>query len=141
MDCKDLSNFQCLLHLSFSTVILAEEKSVIQWIIFFLELIYEHLIATDIQNSFFSYTLKTSLLNLMDFQYFWNCSNFEIYEIDIIIYKCSAYLIEATFQMYFQKIYSFIKFRNLSTEFSQFKNWKISIFFLEILTFFAFLVL
>ena len=97
---------------------------------YFLELIYEHLMTNNIQSLFFSCTLKTSLLNLTDFQYFWNCSIFEIYEIDIIIiYKCSAYMIETKFQMYFQKIYSFIRFRSLSTEIFQFKNWKISYFF------------
>ena len=105
---------------------------------FFLELIYEHLITNNIQSLFFSCTLKTSLLNLTDFQYFWNCSIFEIYEIDIIIiYNCSAYMTETKFQMYFQKIYSFIKFRSLYTEFFQFKNWK-NIIFLEILTFLHF---
>ena len=56
----------------------------------------------NIQSLSFSCALETSLLNLTDFQYFWNCSIFEIYEIDIIvIYKCSVYMIETKFQMYF----------------------------------------
>ena len=60
-----------------------------------------------------------------------------MYEIDIIIiYKCSVYMIETKFQMYFQKIYSFIKFRSSYTDFFQFtiENYCI---FLKILTFFG----
>ena len=71
---------------------------------------------------------------------FWNCSVLRFIEIDIImIYKCSVYMIETKFQMYFQKIYSFIKFRSLYTDFFQFTIEKYCIF-LKILTFFAFLI-
>ena len=92
---------------------------------FFLELIYEDLMANNIQSLFFNCILKTILLNLMDFQYFWNCFIVEIFEIDIIItYKCSVYMIETKFQMYFQKIYSFIKFRSLYTEFFSIQKLK-----------------
>ena len=38
-------------------------------------------------------------------------------------------MIETKFQMYLQKIYKFIKFRSLYTEYFQFKNGKIYIFF------------
>ena len=38
-------------------------------------------------------------------------------------------MIETKFQMYLQKIYKFIKFRSLYTEYFQFKNGKIYIYF------------
>ena len=125
-----MSNFRCFSHLSFSRIILADEKSIIQWVIFLSRVNIWTFNGKKYSKSFFSRTLKTSHLNLTDFQYFWNCSIFEIYEIDIIIiYKCSAYMAETKFQMYFQKIYSFIKFSCLHIEFFQFKNWKNIFFF------------
>ena len=94
---------------------------------FLLELIYEHLMT--IFKVFFCHILKTSLLNLTDFLYFWNWSIFEIYEIHItIIYKCLAYMIKTKFQMYFQKIYSFIKFKSLYIDFFNLKIKKIHFF-------------
>ena len=125
-----MSNFECLSYFSFSRVILVSSL-LSSGLFFFLELIYEH----NLQSLFLVAHWKLA-------SWIWRISCilklfcFEMYEIDIIIYKRSVYMIETKFQMYFQKIYSFIKFRSSYTDFFQFTIEKYCIF-LKILIFFC----